>query len=343
MLRRLSALGDRELYVTGCMPAVQREAILSVCDPVIIAPGAIREWYRDVGTVSGGSVGIVQIAQGCNGACTYCITRFARGPLRSFPQVEILQQVRAFAAAGTVEIQFTAQDVSSYGQDTGYSLASLLTRAGDVSGNYRIRVGMMNPATVMKDLDAIVDAFSGDRIFRFIHLPVQSGSDEVLERMGRRYSVEDFCEIVAAFRKRFPDITVATDMIVGFCGETDEDFAASLGLVRRIRPNKVNVTRYSCRPFTSLLKEKDFPDSVKKDRSRLLLACAEEVYADVNSACLGKEVPFIVTETVRKGSVMARSPMYQGIVINEDLPCGYEGRAVLKKDRKYFFIGERVS
>ncbi len=132
-------------------------------------------------------------------------------------------------------------------------------------------------------------------------------------------------------------------MIVGFSGETDEDFSASLDLVRHIRPGKVNVTRYSRRPFTSLSKENDFPDSVKKDRSRLMLACAEEVYAEVNAGCLGKEVPFIVTETVRKGSVMARSPMYQGIVINEDLPCGYEGRAVLKKDRKYFFIGERVS
>ncbi|MDD1695021.1 MAG: MiaB/RimO family radical SAM methylthiotransferase, partial [Methanoregula sp.] len=343
MLRRLSVFSDRELYVTGCMPAVQREAIRSVCDPVIIPPGAIQEWYRTTRTVAGGSIGIVQLAQGCNGTCTYCITRFARGPLRSFPRHEILQQVRAFVAAGAVEIQFTAQDVSSYGQDSGHSLACLLTDAGDVPGNYRIRVGMMNPATVMEDLDAIVDAFSGDRIFKFIHIPVQSGSDAVLKRMGRRYTMEEFCEIVAAFRKRFPDITIATDMIVGFSGETEEDFSSSLDLVRRIRPNKVNVTRYSRRPFTPLSTEKDFPDSVKKDRSRLLLTCAEEVYVSVNSGLLGTEVPFIVTETMRKGSVMGRSPTYQGIVINEDLPWGSVGKALLKKDRKYFFIGERVS
>ena len=105
----------------------------------------------------------------------------------------------------------------------------------------------------------------------------------------------------------------------------------------------MNVTRYSRRPFTPLSHEKDFPDSVKKDRSRLLLACAEEVYATENARYLGREVPFIVTETIRNGSVMARSPTYQGIVINEDLPCGSVGRAILKKDRKYFFIGERVS
>jgi len=342
MLRRLSALCDRELYVTGCMPQVQREAILSVCTPRFLSPDAIQEWYRGVGTVAGESVGIVQLAQGCNGTCTYCITRSARGPLRSFPPEEIRQQVAALAAAGAAEIQLTAQDVSSYGRDCGHTLAGLLATLGDAPGSYGIRVGMMNPATAMDDLDSIVDAFSGSRIFKFIHLPVQSGSDRVLERMGRRYTVEDFCQIVSAFRKRYPDITVATDLIVGFCGETDEDFSASLDLVRRIHPNKVNVTRYSKRPFTPLSQGKDFPDAVKKDRSRLLLACAEQVYAEQNRPWIGRVVPFMVTEAIRNGSVMARSPAYQGIVLNEDLPAGSKGHAVIRKDRNYFFIGERV-
>lgn len=343
MLRRLSALRDRELYVTGCMPQVQKEGILSVCNPVFIAPDTIQEWYRGIGTVAAGSVGIVQLAQGCNGTCTYCITRKARGPLRSFPPNEIRRQVAAYAARGAAEIQLTAQDVSSYGKDIGLSLAGLLNSIGDPLGKYRIRVGMMNPATVMDDLDATVRAFSAERIFRLVHIPVQSGSDTILERMGRRYTARDFCEIIAAFRKHYPEIMVMTDMIVGFPGETEEDFSASLDLIRRIRPNKVNVTRYSKRPFTPLSQEKDFPDSVKKDRSRIMLSCVEQVYAEVNRPWLGREVPFIVTETIREGSVMARSPSYLGIVINEDLPAGYEGRAVLKKDRKYFFLGERVT
>lgn len=343
MLRRLSALRDRELYVTGCMPRVQKEAILSVCNPGFIAPDAIQEWYRGVGTVDIGSVGIVQLAQGCNGTCTYCITRQARGPLRSFPPDEIHRQVAAYAACGAAEIQLTAQDVSSYGKDIGLSLAGLLNDIGDPPGSYRIRVGMMNPATVMDDLDAIIEAFSAEKIFRFLHLPVQSGSDTILEKMGRKYTVRDFCGIIAAFRKRYPEITVMTDMIVGFPGETEEDFSASLDLIRRILPNKVNVTRYSKRPFTPLSQEKDIMDSVKKDRSRIMLSCAEQVYAEVNRPWIGREVPFIVTETIREGSVMARSPSYQGIVINEDLPAGYGGRAVLRKDRKYFFIGERVT
>lgn len=342
MLRRLAVFRDQDLYVTGCMPEVQREAILAVCSPTIIHPETIHYLYRSVGTVAGGDVGIVQLAQGCSGSCTYCITRLARGPLKSFPAEEILMQVRAFVQAGAFEIQLTAQDVSSWGMDTGHSLPELLVALDKMPGHHRIRVGMMNPATVKGQTGDLVDAFSGDHIYKFIHLPGQSGSDAILARMGRGYTVVEFEEIVRLFRKQYPGITVATDMIVGFCGETAADFSASLDLIRRVKPAKVNVTRYSRRPFTPLTREKDYPDHVKKDRSRTMNAVAEEVYASLNAAQLGKTVPFMVTETLRKGSVMARSPEYTGIVIREDLPVGFLGDAVLRQDRKYFFIGERV-
>jgi threonylcarbamoyladenosine tRNA methylthiotransferase CDKAL1 len=200
----------------------------------------------------------------------------------------------------------------------------------------------MNPATVKGILDDLVDAYSSDRIFKFVHLPVQSGSDAILDQMGRGYTVEDFEEIVTTFKKRYPTITLATDMIVGFPGETREDFSESLELIDRVRPNKVNITRYSPRPFTPLFSQEDFPDRVKKDRSRIMNSRAEKVYASINEGCLEKQVPFLVTETIKTGSVMARSPDYLGIVIEENLPVGYEGRAILKNDRKYFFIGQRI-
>jgi MiaB/RimO family radical SAM methylthiotransferase len=342
MLRRLSALRDHDLYVAGCMPAVQREAIFSVCTPSVISPQTIYEHYRRIGTVSKASIGIVQLAQGCSGSCTYCLTRFARGPIQSFPASEISSQVQSCAWAGAAEIQLTAQDASAWGTDCGSTLPALLAAVDTVPGRHRVRVGMMNPATVLPILDELVEAFAGEHLFRFLHLPVQSGSDTVLRRMGRRYTVAEFEEIIAAFRKRFPGITLATDMIVGFPGETEEDFAASLAFLRRVRPNKVNVTRYSRRPLTPVAGEKDFPDSVKKDRSRMMERCAAEIYAMVNANLIGTEVPYLVTEAVREGSVMARSPEYTGIVINEDLPVGSGGSAILKKDRKYFFIGERV-
>jgi tRNA A37 methylthiotransferase MiaB len=205
-----------------------------------------------------------------------------------------------------------------------------------------IRVGMMNPATVREILDYLVDAFASVHMFKFLHLPVQSGSDRILERMGRAYTVADFEEIVKAFRTRYPEITLVTDMIVGFCGETEQDFSSSLDLIERLRPNKVNITRYSPRPFTPLSSEKDPPDWVKKDRSRSMNAYTEKIYTSVNKGYLEQTVPFIVTETIKQGSVMARSPNYTGIVLNEELPVGFAGQAVLKKDRKYFFLGQRV-
>ena len=205
-----------------------------------------------------------------------------------------------------------------------------------------IRVGMMNPATVKEILDDLVNAFASDRIFKFLHLPVQSGSDRILERMGRAYTIADFEEIVTAFRNEYPEITLFTDMIVGFCGETEQDFSASLELIDNLRPNKVNITRYSPRPFTPGCPDKDIPDRVKKNRSRSMNTRAEKIYVSVNKKYLEHQVPFVVTETIKKGSVMARSQNYQGIVINEELPVGYTGQVVLKKDRKYFFLGQRV-
>ncbi|MGA2161975.1 MAG: tRNA (N(6)-L-threonylcarbamoyladenosine(37)-C(2))-methylthiotransferase [Methanoregula sp.] len=342
MLRRLAALQEKPLFVTGCMPLVQREAILSVCSPVIIPPDTIREAYLRVRTVAPGGVGIVPIAQGCLGRCTYCITRRARGPLASFPKEEIREKVRAFIHAGAYEIQLTAQDVSAWGRDTGRSLPGLLVDLCSIKGNFRIRIGMMNPATVSGILDELLDVFESDRLFRFLHLPVQSGSDRILEQMGRGYTVQEFEEIVSAFRKRYPDISIATDFIVGFPGETEEDFSRSLELIGRIKPAKVNVTRYSKRPFTGPFAEEDFPDSVKKDRSRLLNTYAEEQYSIVNRPLLGTTVSCVITEKLRPGSVMARTATYQGVVIGQDLPIGTAADVILKKDRKYFFMGDLV-
>jgi MiaB-like tRNA modifying enzyme len=342
MLRRLSLFRDHDLFVMGCMPAVQKEAIFAVCTPEIIHSDIIRNAYRTIISVPGGGVAIVQVAQGCSGICSYCLSRVARGPLRSFPADEILAEITAYIQAGTPEIQITAQDVCSWGRDTGTSLPALLTAADRLPGRFMIRVGMMNPATVKEMLDDLIDAYASDHVFKFLHLPVKSGSDRILEGMGRAYTVADFEKIVTAFRASYPEITLVTDMIVGFCGETGQDFSASLDLIERLHPNKVNITRYSPRPFTPVFSEKAPQDWVKKDRSRIMNAHAEKIYALVNKGYLEQTVPFIVTETIKPGSVMARSLNYLGIVINEELPVGFTGCAILKKDRKYFFLGQHV-
>jgi len=342
MLRRLAQLRDRDLYVTGCMTVVQREAIFGVSTPTIIMPELIHSQFQSVGTVEPSNTGIVQIARGCQGNCTYCITRLARGPLRSYREEEILGQVQAFIRAGAAEIQLTAQDVSAWGMDTGQRVSELLTLLGRQPGPHMIRVGMMNPATVKMQTGELVDAFASDHIYKFLHIPVQSGSDRILRMMGRGYSRAEFEEIADAFRDRYPGITIATDVIVGFPGESDEDFFATVDLVRKIRPGKVNVTRYSRRPYTQAANGNEVPETIKKDRSRILNAVAGEVYASINTPALGSIVPFTVTETLKEGSVMARTPEYTGLVLDEVLPVGAKGLARLKKDRRYFFTGERI-
>ncbi len=182
MLRRLSRLRDRDLYVTGCMPEVQRGAILAVCTPQFIPHSAIQELYSRIGTITPTPVAIVQISEGCSGACTYCMTRKARGSLKSAPLPEILGRIRAFAETGSVEIQLTAQDVSAWGRDQDRTLPDLLHAIGEIDGNFLVRVGMMNPATMLDILDDLVESFAAGNLFKFIHIPVQSGSDRILHQ-----------------------------------------------------------------------------------------------------------------------------------------------------------------
>jgi len=340
MLRRLRQFADRELYVTGCMPIVQMEAIRSVCTPHVILPDRIRERHGSVGTIASGAVGIVQVASGCTGRCSYCITRKARGALASASRQEIIDAVRSLAVQGAREIRLTGQDVAAWGLDTGESLPDLLSGLAEIEGRFRLRLGMMNPATVLGILDDLIDAYADEKVFRFLHLPVQSGSDAVLERMNRGYRATDVIAIVDAFRMRYPEMLISSDFIVGFPGETDDDFRKTLDLLERAQFVKVNVTRYSRRPGTPAAAFPDPADRVKKQRSRALVAAANRIYDRYSARWVGRETPILVTEKVRSGSVICRNPCYLNVVVRGDLPLGYEGRAVVTENRRHYVVGE---
>jgi threonylcarbamoyladenosine tRNA methylthiotransferase CDKAL1 len=342
VMRAIASFREKELYITGCMPVVEPGRIASVSNAVCILPASIHALYREVLTVPSGSPGIVQVAHGCRGRCTYCVTRLARGELCSFSREDIIREVEGSIRSGAAEIQLTAQDVSSWGTDINETLPDLLLDLVEIPGNFRIRIGMMNPGTIRNIVPGLIKVLEHEKLFKFIHMPIQSGSDRVLDRMARGYHVMDTIAIMDTIRRKHPDSSLMTDMIVGFPGETGKDFEASLATIRQIKPNKINITRYSERPGTESAGFSDLTDSIKKNRSRMMNALAESIYHDINAGWLGKTVPFIVTEKLREGSVVTRSPSYLDIIQEEDLPVGATGQVRITDARTYYFLGNRI-
>lgn len=340
VLREIGALRQLPVFVTGCMASAPGYAIPSTLRQCLIHPDEIRAAYRRVGTIPREHVGIVQVCRGCRGSCTYCITRHARGPLVSEGRQEVLDEVMAIAEAGAAEIQLTGQDVSAWGMDSGSDLGALLAGINGIPGHFMARVGMMNPATLYPIASRVSEAYRGSRIFRFMHIPVQSGSDAVLGMMERGYTRDEVLEIVRRFREAVPDVTLHTDVICGYPGETWEDFQDTLSLLDLMQPDKVNVTRFSRRPGTPAAGKGDMPDRFKKERSRKLRSHAESIARAKNAHLLGREVEVIFTEHPRAGSSMGRTRNYTGVVV----PGHYEPGTVrvvrLAEDRVYYFIGE---
>jgi len=153
--------------------------------------------------------------------------------------------------AGAKEFWITSQDVACYGRDIGGNLADLLENIVNIEGDFRVRVGMMTPNMIADITGNLVSVFKNTKIFKFVHLPVQSGDDSVLKRMNRYYNVQQFKDIVNTFRTAFPEIALATDVICGFPGETQEAFENTLKLINEVKPDIVNVSKFFPRPKTA--------------------------------------------------------------------------------------------
>jgi len=344
MLRRIRMFADRDLYVTGCMPPVQREEILGAAPSArLIYPDEISRRFCGACTGVSNGVGIVQIATGCVGRCAYCITRAARGPLRSRTKEEICREVGALVRAGAYEVQVTGQDVSAWGLDGSERLPALIDAVSRVPGDFRLRLGMMNPATVQGIADPLGRALAEGKAFSFVHLPVQSGSDAVLAAMARGYTVGEFETTVAAIRKACPGVRICTDFIVGYPTETEEDFAESMALLRSLRPEKVNVTRYSPRPGTPAAALKTMPERIAKDRSRILDAAAKEIYREQNSALVGETIEATVTCRKKEGSVVARDRAYREIVVPGNFMPGERLNVRITGNRTVYLTGRATS
>lgn len=224
---------------------------------------------------------------------------------------------------GCKEIQLTAQDTGSYGLDTEHNLGDLLTNVCKIKGRYRIRVGMMNPYTALKNLDPIIQAFDDPKIYKFLHLPVQSGDNGILKRMSRKYTIDDFLEITKKFREKYPDITISTDVIAGFPTETDEQFQHTIDLLRTVKPAIVNITRYSARPYTKAKAMKGrIKTDIVKERSRILTELCSTISKENNQKHIGKTYTVLVVEKGKNNTIVGRTENYKPIVLREKVEIG---------------------
>jgi len=170
-------------------------------------------------------VAIVPISEGCLSFCSYCATRLAKGKLRSFDKKKILENIKIALSFGTKEIQLTSQDLAIYGLDKGkFLLPELLKEISKIEGNFRVRLGMMNPKFAKRIFGKILKILENEKFYKFLHLPLESGSNKVLKAMNRDYKVEEFLEMVSQFKRKFKNSLLATDIIVGFPTETEKDF-----------------------------------------------------------------------------------------------------------------------
>ncbi len=264
------------------------------------------------------AISIIPINYGCQGKCAYCCVTFARGHLRSYSIKEITERAKHDLATGTKEFWLTSQDTACYGKDNGTDLAALLNAVTSLEGDFKIRIGMMTPNTATPFLTELTAAFRNERVFKFVHLPVQSGDNTVLKRMQRFYTAEQFKATVNAFRKAFPRITLATDVICGFPSETPSAFENTLKLIEEVQPDIVNVSKFFARPRTAAVEMRDESvDHVEiKRRSTVMAQLAKRISLKRNQSWIGWKGEVLVDEKGKiRNSWISRNFAYKPIVI----------------------------
>jgi threonylcarbamoyladenosine tRNA methylthiotransferase CDKAL1 len=338
---------EGKLVITGCLPLIFKDKldVLKQLSPnfgAMIGPRnyheivsvfkALQEGSRNIVKIDGTSldhkgclepkrphehIAILAIAEGCAGACAYCCTRFARGVLDSYPSGELAAKFSKYIDAGTREVFLTAEDCSAYRDTTGnVTLPGLIDRFLEKRGACYIRIGMMNPRTLLPVHEHLIRSMRDPRMFKFIHVPVQSGSDRILKAMNRLYTAADFTRMIDAFKAAFPGIMIATDIICGFPGEGNDDFSQTVDLMKAIKPEIMNISMYGHRPGTPASKLRQLPSNIVKARTRELTAVHKEITRQKHGEWLGWEGEAIIEEyNVDTKNWLARNQFYRPIIV----------------------------
>lgn len=263
-------------------------------------------------------VSIIQIGVGCMSECSFCQTKLAKGQITSYRIGDILRAIENDTRDGCREVWLSSTDNGCYGFDLGTDIVELLRKCESIAGDFRIRIGMMNPMYMGPLKGRLISLLEEScRIYRFLHIPVQSGSERILRSMKRGHTVKMYKSVVESFRDRCPDITIGTDIIVGFPGESEKDFENTLQLISESKPDIVNCSRYSARPGTSArLLEGRLATEVAKDRSARVHELVTKITRERNMQWIGWKGSIVIDE-VNQDFVQGRNYAYKPIFIRK--------------------------
>ena len=288
----------------------------------------------------------VNIMYGCNNFCSYCIVPYVRGRERSRKPEDVLREIETLAKDGVREVMLLGQNVNSYGKTLNppVSFSELLRKVTEIPGIDRVRFMTSHP----KDLsDELIETMKGNpKICNHFHLPLQSGSDRILKEMNRHYTREQYLAIVRKLREAVPDIAITTDIIVGFPGETEEDFEDTLSMVREVRYASAFTFIYSKRTGTPAAKmENQVPETVVNERFQRLLTLVQDIGKEESGRLTGRTLDVLVEDVNRQDESMVTGRLTDNTVVhfkgNADL-IGQIVPVVLKESKGFYYLGERA-
>ncbi len=345
MIHRIKSLKSKPLVIAGCFPKAERKSVEKFSEKAsLLGPNSLGKTLEVINSTLAGkkkvalddidsskvglpkirlnpAIGIVEIANGCMSECTFCQTKIAKGDLKSYRIGDIVRQVKKEIADGCKEIWLTSTDNGCYGFDIDEDLSTLVNSVCEIPDDFKIRVGMMNPMYMPRIRDGLLESFENDKVFKFLHIPVQSGSDKVLNDMKRGHTAETFRNTTKKFKAKFPQFTISTDIIVGFPSETEEDFEKTVDLLLETKPDIVNLSKYSQRPGTEAAEWDQIPVSEVMRRSKIVSDLIEKICLQNNQKWIGWKGK-VVFDEISDNDIKGRNFAYKPIFVEDRVKIG---------------------
>ena len=366
MVHRIKESKSKPLVVAGCLPKAEQKTVEKFAENAsLLGPNSIGKTLQVIESALDGqkmialedtdiskvglpkirlnsAIGIVEIASGCMSECTFCQTKLAKGDLTSYRIGDIVRQVQTEISDGCNEVWLTSTDNGCYGLDIGADLPELIRAVSEIDQKFFIRVGMMNPMYMPKIRDGLLKSFESSKVFKFLHVPVQSGSNQVLNDMKRGHTEQTFRDITQKFRKKFDKFTISTDIIVGFPTETEEDFEQTLKLLEETKPDIVNLSRYSQRPGTDAAEMNQIDVIEVKRRSKIAYELINKISEENNRNWIGWQGQVTFDEE-HEGQIRGRNFAYKPIFVKEKPRIGQISNVKIIDTTTHSLIGQIMS